>query len=263
MVTFAFIFGTLSCVPNKKIVYLQKNDLKTKSIPYDTVVRTYSIEKFEYRLQPNDILYIDVKSLTQTEFDIFKKVNENTQTFSNPAMMSQGPGLLMIGYLIDYQGNIDFPIIGKVSLSGLTIFEAEAKLASEMSKYVELPMIKLRLINNRITVLGEVNKEGAVTLANNRVSMLEAIGLAGGFGELADRSKIKVVRQQGDSTMVFYLNILDENFFNSPFFYIHQNDVIIVPPLKQRPFRRYFGQNVSIFISTLSTLLLVISFVTR
>jgi polysaccharide export outer membrane protein len=255
--------GTISCVSNKKIVYLQKDDLHKKNIITDTIVRTYTLQKFEYKLQPNDILYIDVKSLTQTEFDIFKKVNENAQNFSNPAMMSQGPGLLMIGYLVDYNGNIDFPIIGSIYLKDLTIFEAEAKLAAEMAKYVELPMVKIRIINNRITVLGEVNREGTVTLANNRVSMLEAIGLAGGFGELADRSRVKIIRQQGDSTMIFYLNILDENFFDSRFFYVHQNDVIIVPPLRQRPFRRYFGQNLSLFVSTLTTLILVITLTSR
>lgn len=90
--------------------------------------------------------------------------------------------------------------------------------------------------------------------------MLEAIALAGGLTDLADKTDIKIIRQKGDKMEVAYLNVLDENFVNSPYYYVHQNDVVIVPALKQRPYRKYFAQNLGLLISTLSLLLIVLNY---
>ena len=89
--------------------------------------------------------------------------------------------------------------------------------------------------------------------------MLEAIGLAGGFTDFADKTNIKVIRQSTEKAEVYYLNLLEEDFVSSPFYYMNQGDVIIVPPLKQRPYQIYFGKNLALVISSVSLLLLVLS----
>ena len=241
-----------SCILNKQVQLLQKDDVNEKHLPKDTVVRSYELMSFDYKIQSQDILSIRFESLTPKEFDFFS--SEAAQQNINFAQ--GGAGALLIGELVDPEGNVPFPVVGKVKVTGLNIFEIQDKLQALADQYLESPLVKVRLLNFRVTIMGEVNSEGPVTLSNNRVSIIEAIGLAGGLGELADRSNIKLIRQKDDKTEVVYINLLEEKFMTSPFYYVDQNDIIIVPALRQRPFRKYFGQNLGIVASALTLLLL-------
>jgi polysaccharide export outer membrane protein len=115
------------------------------------------------------------------------------------------------------------------------------------------------MLNFRFTVLGEVIVEKTVVTANTRLTLMEAIGLTGGLSEFADRSTVKVIRQNDGKAEVYYINLLDEKFVESPFYYVQQNDVVIVPPLKQRTFRRYWVANIGIITATISFAALMIS----
>lgn len=254
---FLFSFLVLflaSCVSNKKLVYLQSEDLYGE-VEIEKIVRDYELQFEDYLIQPQDILSVQFASLTEEEFDVF-------QDFGMSGGMSGGGGngmLALRGELVDPQGMISFPLIGKIKVQGKTIFEVQDTLQSIATKYVEDPAVKVRLLNFRFTVLGEVNGESVVTTQNTRTTFMEAIGMAGGLSELADRSKVKVIRQKGNKAEVFYVNLLKEDFINSEKFYVYQNDIIIVPPLKQRPVRRYYGQNLSLILSTVSAIVLIIS----
>lgn len=252
MVVSVLVFG--SCVTNKKFQLMQKNDVNKQNMPSDSVFRKYSIEPFDYKIQTNDILSVRFESLTPKEYDFLSK---NLDPAANNPLIG---GALLLGDLVDENGEMPFPVVGKVKVIGMTIYEAQEYLQKIANQYLESPIVKVRLLNYRITFLGEVNREGSITLNNNRVTMLEAIGLAGGLTDLADKTSVKLIRQKGNNTEVVYLNVLDENFIQSPYYYVYQNDILIVPALRQRPFRKYFGQNISLIISSLSLLLIVLNY---
>jgi polysaccharide export outer membrane protein len=244
LVYLTLLLGVSSCVTNKKFQLMQKNDVHHEQVK-DSVLRTYTIDTYDYKLQPFDVLTVRFESLTPTEFDFLNKQG-STSGMVNPAAMGY------FGEMISPAGEIQFPVIGGVSVAGLTLFEAQDKLQDLANEYLDSPKVVCRLVNFRISLLGEVAREGQVVLINTRVSMLEAIAMGGGLGEFADRSNVKLIRQSGSKIDIQYINLLDENFINSPYFYVHQNDVLIVPPLRQKPFRRYFGPNLALVSSSLA-----------
>lgn len=252
-ITVAIFFA--SCVGNKRLVYLQNDDLHENQ-PKDTVLREYDLTYHDYKIQPQDILSVQFTSITEEDFDIFSDFGMGGENLGGG-----GGGLIGLrGELVDPQGQIGFPIVGKIKVQGMTIFEVQDTLQSIASQYVEDPVVKVRLLNYRFTVLGEVNGESVVTTQNTRVTFMEAIGMAGGLTELANRKNVKVIRQKGDVAEVFYVDLLDEEFIESEEFYVYQNDIIIVPPLQQRPIRRYYGQNLSLLLSSVSAILFIGSF---
>jgi len=258
IILFSFVLLISSCISNKKILFLQKEDVNQDIATKDSVLRSYNLIQIEYRLQTSDILSVQFQSLTEDEFNFFSNKNRNNNRQTQNANSS-----LLDGYIIDEKGMIEFPVVGHIRVEGLTVLEARDKIKSVAEKYLESAVVEVRLLNFRFTLLGEVEQPGTYTSLNTHVTFMEAIGLSGGFLDLADRANVKVVRQNGSVADVYYINLLEEEFLASNKYYMHQNDLIIVPPLKQRPFRRYFGTNLSLFISTLTLTILLIDQITR
>jgi polysaccharide biosynthesis/export protein len=244
-----------ACVPAKKIVYLQKEDelKKKKNIPTDTILRTHELDIKEYRIQPLDILSVRFETLSDENdaFDFLNKLAVQQGRVGATASAASN------GIVVNTEGFIEFAVLGDIKVAGLTVFQAQDSIKAIASKFIPDVIVRVRMLNFRFTVLGQVNGEKTVTSSTTRLTMMEAIGQAGGLGELADRSRVKVVRQNGDKTEIFYVNLLEEDYLESPFYYVQQNDVIIVPPLKQRTFRQYFTSNLAIITTTISFVLLI------
>lgn len=270
--TFIILLSALiySCVPNRKIVYLQDRDELKTSYPTDSVLRSYQAKREPYRLRAGDIISMRVASVTGDEYNFISKyelqlgsikelnqyssgnaaANDKGQSsqanwnYGNMGQMGQGSTALLLerlnsGFKIDSKGNLDLPQIGAVQLEGLTINQAEDSIKSALQGYYETPMVRVQLLNFHYTILGEVANEGRYTSYDPNLNIFDAFLLAGNLTELADRSQIKIVRQNGDANEIVYLNTLKENLLSNQNFYLQPDDMIIVPPLKARNAQRY------------------------
>ena len=258
------IFMTLiaGCVPNKKVAYLQYKDeyKKPESIVIDTLIRKYETGTFAYKLQPNDLLDIKIATLTQSIYNPFKEADPGLVAGQNyNQSVNTTTAVQNTGYYVEHDGIVNLPIIGKIILGGLTIRQAEDTLEAHVRKYLEKPVVRIRLQNFKFSVIGEVEQEGTLTSGDNMLTLLQALAMAGGPSEYGDISRIKVLRNFGSETFVFYINLQNEDYMNTPFYYVQPDDVIVVTPLKQRSYLKYASTNLAIFTAVFSMVLSVLA----
>ena len=133
-------------------------------------------------------------------------------------------------YLVDEKGDINFPVLGKLSLGGLSRNEAIALLEDKLQDYIKDPMVTLRLTNFKISILGEVNKPGIYKIESEQISLLQAIALAGDLSINGKRSNLLLLREEGGVLTKNYIDLRSDAFFNSPYYFLKPNDVLYVEP---------------------------------
>jgi polysaccharide biosynthesis/export protein len=249
---------TTGCIPNRKIAYLQHGDEfdQPSTIVKNEMVRKYESGEFFYKLQPGDLLDIKISTMTPL---IYNPFNDADKYLIPGSQISQSGTTRNTGYYIEEDGIVNLPVIGKVMLTGYSIGVAEDTLEARVRKILDKPVVRIKLQNYRYTVLGEVEEEATYESEDTYLTLLEAIGMAGGASEFGDLSRVKVIRNNGSETGVFYINLLSEEFLSSPFYYVQPGDVIVVTPLKQRAYLKYAGPNLSILAGSVSLLIAVIS----
>lgn len=210
-----------------------------------------STNKHEIRYKPNDVLTIDVTAIDPATVAPF---NLPAVSRTNSVAEANNGGLRMQTYLIDYDGNIDFPVLGEVKLGGLTRKEATKLMTDKISEYVNDPIIIIRLINFTVTVLGEVNKPGTFTVEDERISLSEALGLAGDLTIYGVRENVFLIREIDGIKRYAKIDLTSINTVNSPNYYLSQNDVLYVEPNKARMRSSNFTQNNGVIIAALGTL---------
>lgn len=252
-----------SCVSNKQITYLQYEDDLTdmSKVVTDSIIRVYESGQLQYTLQPNDIVQIRIATVTPEEYNPFAQADpmmSSSGTNMNRMMLNnnnQGSGNSMAqqyGYRIDPWGDLNLPVIGKLRAEGMTLDSLEKTINIMALEHLEDPVAKVNLMNFKYLVMGEVAGGGEMISSESNLTMMQAIASAGGPAEFGDISKVKVIRRIDDESFVFYVNLLDEHFISSEFYYVFPNDLIIVPPLKSRLYFNYITPNISIITSLIS-----------
>lgn len=233
------VISVASCASRKNLAYVQNAEQMSN------VENFYS---FEPTLKVDDLLSIIVAAETP----------EVTIPFNLPQIQ----GNYEIGnnqngiktYLIDANGFIDFPVIGNIQLGGLSRTEAVKKLEEAVSIYIINPSINLRILNYKVSIIGEVQNPGSFPLQSERITLLEALSMAGDLTIYGRRDNILIIREMNGKKLFNRVDITSADFINSPFYYLTQNDQIVVEPNKARMDASAVGPNIPIFISALSIL---------
>jgi len=214
-----------SCISKKQMTYFQGEPTEKSEL--------YKLNNEPYRLQVNDILYINIKAENPEIVTLFK----NTESSSNTNTSQSGQGLYFTGYTIDRHGNIRMPYIGDLNVLGYTEKEVREKIEIELAKFlknVESVFVTVKLAGINFVITGEVGSPGSIMLSQNEVTIVDAIANAGDMTIFGDRENVVVVRKTIDGIKKYKINMLEIDVFDHDNFYIKPNDVIYVAPLKQK-----------------------------
>ena len=241
-------FTVASCTSTKKIAYFQGVDDKTIA----DQARYYQV-----RIMPNDNLHITVSSINPEAVKIFNSLNTEISTNINSESLN------IMGYIVDNDGNINFPVLGTIHLGGLTKAEAIDLLKDKISEYVIDPTVNIRFINYKVTVLGEVARPGTYTIKDERITLPEALGLAGDMTIYGKRDNVLVYREVDGKQTFQRIDMTSPDVFTSEYFYLHQNDVVYVQLNRAKSGSSAYNQNLSLGVSMVSLLVTLITVLTR
>ncbi len=246
-----FIFPIVftSCLPKKEIIYLQGMQNSDNSST-----------NYEPLIQRDDILYINISS---QEAEAVVAFNLDAQTSKDLNTSSSGYTSQKQSYLVDNLGNIEFPILGTISVAGYSINEFRDVLKLKLKDYVLDPVINIRIINFKVTVTGEVNKPGVVSTTSQRLTLFDALALSGDLTLYGKRDNILLVRDFQGVKTYNRVDITKADFVNSPFYYLDQNDLIYVEPRKAKIDSTAIGTNIPFIVSIVGILLTTTLILTR
>lgn len=247
-----------SCVPQKKILYLQNienmNDSIFMSIEYENE------RNFDYKVQPGDNLYIRIASLDEKSNAYFNSMDQAGAMSSSGSNSSGNAALYLNGYTVGEDGYIDLLIIGKVFVKDLTIDEIQQKIQKIMDEYLmSIVYVKLGVFN--LTILGEVNRPGQYQIYQSDINIFQAIALAGNTTDFANKSDIKIIHQTTNGSQITRVNINNADILSSPHYYLKPNDIIYIEPLKTKQFG-FTSVPYGTIISAISLLVTCFTFLT-
>lgn len=216
----------IACGNSRELVYFN-------NLPDTAVYQTQAPAIPEARIQQGDILRIRVNSLNPETNQLFNAGTLQTAEESRYNRPAEG-GVGSEGYLVNANGDISFPVIGQIHVEGLSIEQARVKIKELVDQYAKDAIVNVRFTNFKITVVGEVKHPATFTVPNERINIIEAIGLAGDLTEFGKRDNILLIREEGGQRTLARINLNDRETLTSPYFYLKQNDVVYVEPSRYR-----------------------------
>lgn len=250
----AITFG-FSCTAYKQVPYFQ--DLRR-----DTIVNEKINNYSPFTLEPGDLLGLVVTSLNR---DADLPYNYNLVPLPQSGLGDQAsplPGVQgteVSGYLVDQDGNIKLPNVGKVNVMGLTTKEVQALLESKLEVYLSKPVVNVRILNFKISVLGDVKTPGSFAIKNEKVSLIEALSMAGDLNITGMRQNVVLIREKDGTRQYVTVDLTSKKLFTSPYFYLKNNDVLYVQPNKAKAFAdEVITTKISLIISGVTLLILAL-----
>lgn len=240
------------CTSARKIAYLKGAG------EGDDAESLQSTPLYDAHILPKDLITITISATNPEAVQPFNLTvpsrTTGLSTYSQPQLMP---------YLVDNNGQVNFPVLGMITLGGLTKREAELKIADLLGKYLkETPVVNVSFVNYKISVLGEVNRPNTFTISNEKVTVFEALAMAGDMTIWGQRHNVKIIREDAyGNKQVALLNLNDKEVIYSPYYYLQQNDVVYVQPNKTKAKNSEIGSATGIWLSATSILVSVATLV--
>jgi polysaccharide export outer membrane protein len=240
----ALILSISSCSSIKNVKYFTDipdsgKNVKLNNIPF-----------IEPTIQTDDILSVNIQVLDIDGPKTLSVGNQQSSAVGNSSVSGTG-GQTVTGILVDRNGDVEFPVLGKVHVAGLTTEQAREAIRERTLRDYKNPSVTVRFANFKITILGEVEKPGTYVVTTERVNILDALGLAGDLTIYGKRDNIKLIRTKADGDReVVMLDLTKKAILNSPYYYLRQNDYIYVEPIKTKVVASDAIQNRNITITT-------------
>ena len=253
LVALTMVLMLSGCGSTKNVAYFQNAD---------SISLAASKMLYEAKIMPKDELTITVITTDPKVAMPFNLAVSNTIGTSGQLSSSQGS---LQGYLVDNNGNIEFPVVGTLHVGGLTKKQAEDLVKSKIKPYLadsENPIVTVRMASYHVSVIGEVTKPGIISVPQEKMSVLEALAQAGDLTIYGKRDNVLLIRQDAEGEKHTYrMNLNDANIINSPFYYLQQNDIIYVEPNKVKAQNSSIGSSTTLLMSGLSILTSIASLV--
>jgi polysaccharide export outer membrane protein len=212
------IIAVSSCVPQRKLIYLQDKGKKSEAN-----LNEFVREKIEeLAIQPGDELFIRVSSS-----------DERPTPFSTSSEFAMGD-ITLVSYTVDEQGYIKFPYIGEIKLINMSLQEASDSIESLLTQFLYLPSVYVRFVNKNVTILGEVRSPGVYTFYNKQLSVLQAIGYANDITTFGDRQNVMLIREENGVIKKHYIDLTKNDVLTSDMYVIKPNDILYVQPLNRK-----------------------------
>lgn len=240
----AALMDVTSCSSYKSALYMQDSEV------FNEISKP---QLYDFRIMPKDELTILVSTTNpEASAPFIRKFGQSKEFTNNNTAGLQGTNL--ISYLVDNEGYIDFPVLGKIKVMGMTTRECEAHFRELLKPYLkEVPNVTVSTSNYKFSVLGEVGKPGTYSTTNEKMTVYEALALAGDMTLFSVRDNVQLMREDATGKrQVYTLDLTRADVANSPYFYIQQNDVIYVKPTKAKVRSNTFSTNASMWITLLS-----------
>lgn len=216
------VFVTIlsSCVPIKKQIYLQTAQTDTSKTTYSNLNIPY------YTLRPGNNLYVKVFSVDQDLYDFFNL------GFGSAGNVYYDAAVYLNSYSVNDSGFVELPFLGKILVDGLTLEQAKEKIQVKLENYLKNTMVIVRLVNYNVTVVGEVQRPGQIKVYQDRINVYEVLSLAGDMTTFARRDDVILVRKTDKGSQIHHLDLLDDHFLESEYYYIMPDDIVYVKPVK-------------------------------
>ena len=237
-----------SCVPQKKMLYLQVQD------ETDTLTTFQNEKKIEYQVQPGDNLYIRVVTL-----------DEKTTILLNPLSsggnqnIGSDASVYLNSYSVSEGGLLDFPMIGEIPVKGLVVEEIKEQIQDKLKTYMKEFIVIVKLVNYNITMLGEVNRPGQYKIYQDNINIFEAVSMASDLTDFANRNKVAIIRQTKTGSEVVYIDMTKRDLLLSDYYYLKPNDILYVQPVKGKQFS-FANFPYGVVFGFISTTILLLSY---